>query len=259
MPTPIPSTWRNSPPDSILVGEGVFAIAAAQVLGAARVSSGQLACGPEQNADGSLPLVLEDLNRVMLVVSENMSAADALRCHQMVWEWIEQLSSARDQHELVFIFMLLADISHGFEDTLATGLGISKIDPAATGHAVWRRSDSLSGLLGFLTNTQPMDLVPLRARRVADIKHIALARLRASVSLNDADALREAARDVLSAFSGCEYALDVFCCPPSHQNGNLLRRWLDAAVTDSVTPKEWIEGKEQLVSWLAPAQTKLIR
>jgi hypothetical protein len=82
-------------------------------------------------------------------------------------------------------------------------------------------------------------------------KHATLAKLHASIGANNATAVREAAREVLAAFSGCEYLLDVYCRPPSHQHGNLLRSWLNATVTEAVTQESWIENRRQIANWLA--------
>ena len=252
MPLLIPNQWRYAPPESLVVGDGAYAAVLASVFAAEVITLDNLRNGPQSNDDGGYPQVFENLARVYLVMAERMSAADALQCHEAAWDWVVKLAPARDQHELAFVFILTADDSKEFEEALAAGLGLAKIDPASTGHAVWRCSGSLTELLDVLANIQPMDLVPIRARRAADIKHTALARLCATVAVDDATAVREAACEVLAAFSGSEYLLDVFCRPPSHQHGNLLRGWLNAAVTEPVTQQGWMEKTEQLTAWLAP-------
>jgi len=258
MPSPILNTWQYAPPESLVAGDGPYAAALASVLGAAVIPLEDLRAKPESKDDGGYPQVLESLVRVFLVVPESMSAAGALHCHQSIWEWVGLLAPARDQHELAFIFILPADVSEGFEDALAAGLGIPQVDPATTGLAVWWRSGSLSELLSLLAGIRPMDLLPLRARRAADAKHAALAKLLAWAA-NDSMAVREAARGVLAAFSGCEYLLDVFCRPPCHQNGNLLRSWLKKSETETVTHDGWMEERKQLAAWLEQDQTRPIR
>jgi len=254
MPHPIPNEWLVDRAETLLAGDGPYAAALATVLGTVPIPLEHLKTGPKANNDGGFPQVLEGLARAILVVSESMSAADALECHQAVWAWVGKLAPAGDQHELAFVFILPPDAADEFEDGLAAGFGLSKIDPATNGHAVWGCSGSLPELLGLLASIRPMDLIPLRAHRAADAKHAAMARLRATVAADNAAAVRAAAREVLAAFSGCEYLLDVFCRPPSHQHGNLLRSWLNGTVTESITPKEWLEKTKNLAGWLAADQ-----
>ncbi|MBE0541751.1 MAG: hypothetical protein IH623_10235 [Verrucomicrobia bacterium] len=252
MPTPIPNEWFADKPETLLTGDGLYALALSSVLGAAALPLRQLQAGPEANNDRGYPQVLDRLSRAILAVSGSMSAADALECHQAVWDWVGKLSPAGDQHELAFIFVLPAHASKEFETALAAGFGLPRIDPGNTGHAVWRRSGSFTDLLELLASVPPMDLVPLWAHRAADAKHASLASLRTAAAVRDENTLREAVRAVVAAFSGCEYLLDIFCRPPSHRNGNLLRSWLKAAGTESVTPQEWMDGTKQLAEWLSP-------
>ena len=251
MPIPIPNEWLVDPPGTLLAGEGPYAQAVATGLGTGTISLGQLKAGPEANDGGGYSQVLERLALVILVVSESMSAAEAIQCHRAAWDWVGKLSSARDQHELAFLFILPADASQEFEDALAVGLGVTQIDPASTGHAVWRRSGSLSEMQHVLANIRPMDLLPLLARRAANAKHTAIAALRALLTQDNPIAVSEAALQVSAAFSGHEYLLDLFCRAPSHRHGNLLRGWLNEAVTSPVT-QDWLAAsKQHLAQWLA--------
>lgn len=210
----------------------------------------QLHAGPESNLGGGYPRVLENIKQGFLVVSEDMSPADALRCHKSIWNWIGKLSSAGDQHELAFLFVLPENASKEFEDALAVGICVPMIDPAATGHGVWRCSGEFSELLDLVTATHPMDLLPLMARRSADSRRLALTRLRAAAMHDDPTAIGAAVQAVVDAFSAAEHRLDLFCRPPSHRHGNLLRTWLNAGVTGRVTPDWYITGKNQLPAWL---------
>lgn len=250
MSSGIPGSWLTDPPETLVTGDGAYADALAFVLGTAALKRETVAAGPQPNAVGSFPRVLDELRRVLLVVSESMSAAEALQLHEALWRWVGKLASAGEQHDLAFIFILPADAPPSFDAALAVGLALSKINPATTGHAVWRRSGGLQELLDVIGHTRPMDLVALRSRRAADSRHTALAELQAAASSNDASAASAAVRNVRAAFSGREYDLDLFCRPPSHQHGNLLRKWLDAAVTSRVTPDWWATGREQLAGWL---------
>jgi len=246
----IPEQLLASPPESLVAGDGPYAAALATVLGTECLHLDQLQAGPASNPDGKYPLVFEDLARAVLVVRESTSAAEALRSHESVWRWVAKLAPDGDQHELAFLFVVPPETSNGFEDALAAGLSLDRIVPATTGHAVWRRSGSLQEMIEVLSQIRPMDLLPLKARRAADGKRSALAKLRKAAAQREFSTARDAARDVLDAFSGREYLLDIFCAPPNHQNGNLLRSWLRKAVTEAVTPEAWITQRQQVAGWL---------
>lgn len=248
--------WKVLSPESFVAGDGPFAAALAFILGVDSIGLRELRSGPQPGAGGSYPQVFEELKRVLLVVPESMSAADAVDCHGAAWNWVAKLSSAGDQHELAFVFILPPDASKEFEEAIAVGLGMRRIDPATTGHAVWRCSGSLTELLDLLASILPMDLLPLRARQAADTKRAALIELRNTVASKDTTAIRQAAQEALAAFSGHEYLFDVFCREPSHQNGNSLRKWLRKAVTEAVTQDGWMEERKQLVLWLAVEETR---
>lgn len=245
-----PDEWLTSPPESLVVGDEPYAAALGAVLGTEAVHWDHLQLGPQADQDGRYPQVLQNLLRVLLVVPGSISTAQALRSHELIWRWVAKLAPDGDQHELAFLFVLPPNTSNGFEDALAAGLSLVRIVPATTGHAVWRRSASIQELIETLKSIHPMDLLPLKARRAADVKHSALAKLREATAQREFWAAREAAREVLAAFSGREYLLDVFCAPPSHQNGNLLRGWLRKAVTEAVSPGTWLTQRQQVAALL---------
>lgn len=251
MPPPIPDEWRNAPPQAIATGDGPYTAALAAVLGMASVSLAQLQSGLEANESGRYPRVFEDLKRVFLVVPDDMPAAEALHCHQLVWGLVKKLSSAGDHHDLAFLFVLPADAPRNYEQSLAIGLAVPEINPATTGHGVWRRSASLSELLTLAASTQPKDLLALRARQASDPRHGALAKLRTAVAQDDPSTGKEAAREAIAAFSGHEYHLDLFCRPPRHPHGHRLRAWLNDAVTSPVTQDWWAASKQHVPEWLA--------
>ena len=234
-----------------MVGDGPYTAALAAILGTASVPLALLKALPRPNDQGGHTRVLDDLARVFLVVPDDMPSADALNCHRLIWGLVEKLSSAGEQHDLAFIFVLPPDAPRSYEDSLALGLAVPEINPATTGHAVCRRSASLSELLSLAASTCRMDLPPLRARQASDTTYGALAKLRAAVVQDDPSTAKEAARQVLAAFSGHEYHLDQFCRPPRHPHGNLLRAWLNTAVTTPVTPDWWAISKQHLTEWLA--------
>ena len=250
MPAAIPVQWRYAPPRSLVVGDGPYAKALATTLGTASLSLSDLAVGPARNDRGGYPRVFEGLTRVLLVVPEGAVPVDAIGCHRAVWYWVEEISSLGEEHELAFFFVLPADAPASSEKSLAIGLGISAMDPATTGHAAWRRSGSLSGMLELLASVRPIDLLLLRARRRVNARHAAIAQLCSAMVANDLSEGREAVREVLGVFAGQEYQLDLFCRPPSHQHGNYLRAWLNGAVTDPGTQEWWNVGSEHIGDWL---------
>jgi len=194
-----------------------------------------LTSGPEPNEGGGYPRVLEDLKRVFLVVTGCQSAAEVLRCHESLWKWVRELTSAQEEHDLSIQFILRPDAGRSFEESLAIGLAVPTIDPESTGHAIARMSDGLAGVLGVAARTLPKDLVCLRARQKVDARCVALNHLRdAAGGASDFAAVRTAAGDVLALFE-CEFYLDLFCRPPTHPNGHKLRLLLRQIVTNSVT------------------------
>ncbi len=250
MSSTVLNEWQYNPPESVVVGCGSYSAALASILGTVPLPFDELHAGPEPDTDGSYECLLENLKHVLLVVSNEMAAAETLRCHQSLWRWVEKLSSAGCQHDLAFLFVLLENTSEQYEHALAIGLSVPAIHPPTTGHAVWRRSGSLPELLDLVAATQSMDLLQLTARRAVDIKRLALARLQSAVGRDDLNDLQGAVQAVFQTFRGNEYEFDLFCRPPSHRNGNLLRRWLTVAVTGTVTQDWWTTGKSQLTSWL---------
>lgn len=250
-PESLPGDWQTSPPQSLVVGDGPYTAALATLLGTASIPLALLNAPPEPNERGGYTRVLNELERVFLVVPEDMQPAEALHCHHSLWGLVEKLSSAGDHHDLAFLFILPPDASRSYEEGLAIGLAVPEIDPATTGHAVWRRSGPLSGLLDLVASIQPMDLPPLRARQARDTRHAALARMRAAIAQDSPSVGKEAARAVLDAFLDHEYHLDQFCRPPWHSHGNLLRTWLGASVTSPVTQDWWAASKQHVPEWLA--------
>lgn len=246
----VPHEWSNDLPEILVAGDGCYATALAATFGATLLPSQKLMAGATASALEQSPRVLNNLKRAILVVSDSMAPGDALRCHESIWNWVERLSSTGDQHDLAFLFILPADASSQYEAALAAGLGLDRIDPASTGHAVWRQLSSLAEMLDKILQIQPTDLLTVRARRAADSRRRALAELQRAVAQDDLAAASAAVRAVLAAFQRQEYNLDVFCRPPSHQHGNLLRRWLNNGVTSPVTPDWQAEGRKHLAEWL---------
>ena len=249
MPSPIPDEWRVLLPTTLVVGNAQYTAALAVIFGTTPLPLNTLLDGPRPEEDGRFRRVFEDLRRVIIVVGDGMSAAEVIQCHQAVWRWVVTISSKKEEHELSIIFVL-PDATNAYAHGIAVGLSLSEIDPATTGHALWYRSGSLVDLVDVANRTIPVDLVALRSRSARDAKHAALAQLRAAITGGDSSAVVSAARKVQAEFSGHEYQLDVLCCPPSHRHGNLLRNWLHAAVTDSVTPEQHSNARREIATWL---------
>lgn len=250
MPFPVPVEWRYESLESLVVGVGAYSDALASIMGTVALPFAQLHDGPVPDMRGGYPRVLENLKRALLVVPEDMSAAEALRGHRSIWNWVERLSSAGDQHDLAFVFVLPVTDGNEYEEALAAGLCLSSIDPTSTGHGVWRQSGMLLELLELAAAIRPMDALSLRARQRSDHRQLAIEHLRDAVMQGDATAIRDAARVVLAAFRPAEYHLDLFCRAPSHRHGNLLRVWLNAGVTSPVTQDWCATGRSQLDVWL---------
>lgn len=232
-----------------MVGNGPYAKTLASLLEAGFVPLERVEAPVETDSEGRTFLIFEDLERVLFVVPHGMSDSEILRHHRRLLEWVARLSSAGDQHDLTFIF-ILDDSSHGgFKNALAAGLGIAAIIPE-TGHTVFPKSGALSELLDLLRLGRPFDLASLRARQASDSKRTALARLRLAVGRNESAEARAAAEDILRLFAGREHLIDLFCRPPAHQNGNSLRHWLREVSIGSLAQGDWRTAVGNLADWL---------
>lgn len=250
MTTAIPAGWQCNTPSSIVVGDGPYATALALTFGAELLSSDQLLSGPVSHGGNEYPRILEQLELAMLVVSDAMTPSDAMQLHGVVWEWVVKTTSAKDEHDMAFFFVLPPRVPPEFVDALGVGLSVPTMTPD-TGHDTWRRSDSLVRLLELVASTARKDRKTLDRRRASDARRAALSQLRQAVQVANKLAVQEAARDVLAVFEHRQYFLELFCRQPRHRHGNLLYSWLEAAVTGSVTP-DWIAtGRSNLADWLA--------
>ena len=190
------------------------------------------AAGPAANESGAFSQVLGSLEKVFLVAATSQSAADLMRLHDALWQWVEKLSPDRDQHELAILFVMPVG-AEGITNALAAGLGMESFRPDVPGHGLAKMEDSLQCLLAAAGAIIPQDLPPLRARLAADERHAVLAELKLALT---GEGVLAAARRVNEVFHKKEYLLDLFCRPPSHRNGNRLRAWLSKVVTQGVTP-----------------------
>ena len=243
------SEWLDYPPETMVIGDGPYAKALAFVLGTVPITHETLLAEPTECL-GGYPRVFEDLKRCFLVVPESMAAAEALRCHEFVWHWVELLSSVHEMHELLFIFVIPHQSSSSYEESLAFGLATTLRETDRPGFSTWNSSGPLAELIDLATKTTPIDLQTHRARLRGDTRRIALLNLHAALLMGDELNIEKTFKDVNVLFQGQEVHLDLFCCPPSHRNGNLFRTWLASGVTEGVTP-DWCEtGKHGLQEWL---------
>lgn len=238
MPSPIPDEWRYTPPETLVTGDGPYAVALASVLGTVAVSSDRLLAGPEPNAAGGYPRALKHLKRGFLVVPETTSPADAIRSHQAVWDWIEKLSAAGPEHEVAFLLVAPPHEGDALRHAIAVWLGLNEAELAEHGHAVCEMGIPLAELLAVLSSVAPCDRVRLLNRRKADLRRRALAGLAEAVgTVGEGSVIQATARAVADLFKGSEHDLDLFCQPPSHANGNRLRSMVKKLVTEPVTPE----------------------
>jgi hypothetical protein len=245
-PALLPETWLASPPSNLVVGVGAYASALALILGGEFIRTEQILVGPGPNEVGGFPRVLGGLERVFLVASSSHSAADLLRIHDVVWDWVEKLSPDGDQQELSILFVVPSASCESLAIPLAAGLGLERFEVGTPGHGLIRMDSPLPALFAAVATVPSQDLPPLRAQQAANRRH---ALLKALIKATE-DEVPAAARRVNEAFVGQEYLLDLFCRPPSHRNGNQLRGWLNAVVTEEVTPYNAARSDGSPSDWL---------
>jgi hypothetical protein len=238
MPHPIPTKWTDEPPRIIVAGDGPFATKLALSLNATELTLAKLEGGPEPKSDGAFDRRLNNLESVLFVVPDGMSAAEAMWHHHWLWDWVEKLTAGKDCHEICFIFILPADISGEFDHAIAASLAVTAINPVLSGHAIWRRSGKLEELIELSGRKTGKDLQALRGRRAADVRRNCIALFVATIKSDETGvSWSKSASRVADAFKNREYDLDLFCLPPCHRNGNLVREWLRSIVTGHLTPE----------------------
>lgn len=231
----VPDEWLASPPEILVIGNGPFAMAFAQILMAARVAADEILGGLQPGGCGA-SRVLDDLRRVFIVAESSQASADLLCVEEAFWRWIEVLTADKEQHRVAVQFILPPQSFADYVGSLALGLSCHRLDPGSTGHGASSMADGLAQILTLSTEIQPKDQVALWNRRISDQYRSVLSAFERAVGCDDFREAQEAAEAVTAAFVGREYRIDLFCRPPCHSNGNRLRSILNEIVTGSVTP-----------------------
>jgi hypothetical protein len=235
IPPIIPKDWAYDPPRILVVGEGPFPQALAQVLRARLMLPVTLALESPSDTSVKLPRVLNELSIVFVVVGANWAAAEAAGINDAIWNWVLSFTEQKEDHLLAVQFVLAPSSGTGFREALMASLALSGLDYEKAGFGFSCMSDGLPGILAVADRIIPRDFVALRNRRKADIRRSALERFLVSAVTGNDPELKKVAESVAEVFFKEEHLLDMFCRKPSHRNGHRLRTFLNQLVTDSVT------------------------
>ncbi len=245
--------WSAAPPHLLVAGDGPFAVALGQVLSGTMISLNALdeRAQEDEVAGGESYHLLEELHSIMMIVPLNAGFTDVARWVDQVWGMVERFSSAKDQHDLRWLFVPVANDHVRLEEGLRAVLAMQTGAQLTThGYGVWCPQRSLEALVGGWQTIDPTDLFTLRARRNRDGRWRALRALLDAVQGENPEAVVAVANEVATHFFKHEYLLDVFCRPPSHQHGNKFRHWLAEIVTHGVTPHLDINSRSAVEGWL---------
>jgi len=235
--------WLDQPPELLVVGESLFAHALGGILGITPVPPRIFQESGNDSRSGTELLVLSRLRLIFVVAGLGDSAGDLVALHRGLWEWVVRFTADQEEHRLRLVFILPPPFDR-LASSLASGLAFPSLEAAGKACSIVAMDLSLADLLTTASTTAMTDFVAVRGRFKADLRRNALRRLADLVSRSDAgsevaEAIRDAAVAVTEVFRNQEYDLDLFCRPPRHRNGNLLRQWLGHAVTGMVTPLDW--------------------
>jgi hypothetical protein len=229
---------------SLAIGSGVYAKSLAQVLDLPLLIPILLEQEPKLES-GDSPFLLNSLERILIIADEISRIAELLWRYESLCAWIEKLTSAKECHLFSTLFVLTETWDAKLEEQLASVFGLAHFD-AEKGIVVWRRSESLIGLVNTLTGLGKADIQRIRQRQSNQPRRIALAGLKkALLTTGDAQILH-AARLVAGEFKQDCHSMDNFCRPPFHLNGNSWRLWISQTVTEGVTPERRKLGEELL-------------
>jgi len=136
---------------------------------------------------------------------------------------------------LAVVFVLGDDDTAGSAAGLANGLGLDSLD-ASQGFMLWRRSEPLRRLLDQLPHLASTDAQTVMDAQNCQPRRTVLLQLKQAIALGSLDQIAATARQVSLQFQDDLPALDNYCIPPCHFNGNAWRSWLKTVVTGGVTP-----------------------
>jgi hypothetical protein len=230
--------------DSLVIGSGVYAKSLAQLLEKPLVPPCILDQEPKLES-GDSPHLLNSLERILIVADETARTPELLWRFEKLSTWIEKMTSAKECHLFSMLFVLTETWDEKQEEQLASVFGLAHFDPEK-GLVVWRRSESLTGLLKTLTRLGKADIQRIRQRQSNQPRRIALAGLKKALLTTDDLQILHAARLVAAEFEQDRHSMDNFCRPPFHPNGNSWRLWISQTVTDGVTPERRKLGEELL-------------
>lgn len=238
------SRWIDHPPSYLIVGAGVYARSLAQVVHGDLITDEMLDQGPPSLCSGSYARVFDAFKSLLFVV-DAWSIADVLWRFDQFSLWIEKLSGAAEFHEFAAVFVFGRNESDQFERALANGLGLNGFDNT-DGTIVWRRSQSLLTLVQELGRIPKTDLQSVRTRRANRPRRQTLVNLKNSIAFENDELVLIASERVAQEFKYDNHALDSFCIPPFHLNGNAWRWWISRVVTEGVTPDTRARAREML-------------
>ena len=235
-PATILQDWSYDPPSILVVGEGPYSRAFAEILSAPLINQDLIASDPLHGLNGKSPRLLDSLNRVFVIISPNRSLAEIGTILDSIWKWVIAFTKDEDEHELAVQFILPPNVESNFPDVIGYSLSLPSSKHEANGYGVSNMTNGLTEILAMAGRIHPRDFVALRNRRKTDTRRNALELFRAAVLAGDDQTMKLTAISVCECFLEKEYLLDAFCRPPVHPNGNQLRKLLNQLVTEAVTP-----------------------
>jgi len=238
MSAPVPIEWRIDPPEILVLGEGSFSSALAQIFKAEQFAYDEFHSGPAPDEKGGFPRVLNDLKSVWIIESQQKKGGGLMQAHDAVWSWVEALSRNGKEHPLAFTFVHCGSSATATTESLDLALGLSDPGRSELGYTFVSMDKPLSELLACTANVTPQDHVCLENRLGNDRRHVAIQRLTLTASKDEPNSteLGGAAAEITEIFQDAEYLLDNFCREPAHPNGNRLRGLISQIVTKGVTP-----------------------
>ncbi len=226
-----------------MIGSGTYACALSKVISGDLVTEAMLDDGPPRLTSGAYGGFFDALERLIVVTGDGWSVAEVLWRTNQVFAWIERMTRESEFHEFSVVFVVGAAPSSRFEAALANEFGFDSFDNAP-GFLIWRRLQALATLLNELVDVSKTDIQSIRTRQTNRPKRRALLALKNAITVGNSDDILNATRLVMREFRDHNHALDSFCCPPFHSNGNAWRQWISRVVTEGVTHDNRVKARE---------------